>query len=349
MGELDKVIKALNKKYGENYISEGVDFLDKEYKRKKLGIFALDLAIGGGIPDRKVMMIAGKPSSGKTTTMLIAIAEVQKNGGVVSLIDVEHNLDPIYAAKLGVDLKKLIYIQAVSVEQVSDTLEPLVMTGEVDLICIDSIAAAPSEKELEESVTKGSMGGKAKVIGLMMSKLNSRLNDVNNPVKTSILILNQIREKIGVMYGSPDYTPGGTILHHLSDIIVWLRPESEPVGGKDNPQGITTKFKVTKNRTFQPFKAGKYELLSCRGVNNVGSIIDLAITYGIITRAGAYYQYGETKGRGMEAFKTTILKDKSIIDKLEKEVIEAYKKPSTVIDDNIDDLIVNTTNSDLEE
>lgn len=336
MGEIDKVLKALNKKYGDNYASAGYKLLDKDYVRNSLGVFELDMALGGGIPERKIMMLAGKPSSGKTTTMLLAIAECQKKGGKVVLIDVEHNFDPVYATKLGVDIENLYIVQSTTIEQVSDTTEALIMSGEVDLICIDSIAAAPSSTELEESATQGSMGGKAKVIGLMMVKITARLNDIKNPVKTSILILNQIREKVGLVFGDPSYVPGGTALHHLSDIIVWLRPDSKPVGGKDNPLGLSTQFKVTKNRTFPPFKTGMYTLLTCKGADNVGAVINLAISYGLIEKSGAWCVYEGKKYQGLEKLRNELSLE--TIEKLKKEITELVKNgppPPTVIDDSV--------------
>lgn len=305
MGELEKTVRALNKKFGDGYISMGSSLLDRNLHRRSTGVFALDMGLGGGIAHRKIAMLAGKESSGKTTTMLLMIADVQRKGERAALIDVEHNFDPVYAQTLGVNVDELLVAQSKTIEEASDTIEPLIMTGEFGLIALDSIAAAPSDTELENSSEKKSMGGKAKSIDTMMKKVVARLNDVSNPVTTSILLLNQIRDNIGG-YGAPEYLPGGHQLHHSCDIIVWLRPDSEPVGGKEDPKGINTKYKVTKNRTYPPFKTGNYHLLFGKGVDNLNSIVEKAVEWGIIKKAGAYFSYEETKTCGFDAFMAAV-------------------------------------------
>jgi recombination protein RecA len=212
------------------------------------------------------------------------------------------------------------------------------MTGDLNLICLDSVAAAMSAKELEASAEQKSMGGKAKAIGLMIGKITARLNDVSNPVKTAVIIINQVRSNISG-YGNPLYTPGGMQLHFQTDIIVWLRKESEPVGGKENPIGITVKLRVEKNRTFPPFKTGNYDLLFIAGrVDNAKAVVEKAVAYGIIVRSGAWYEYKDIKAQGLdkciesivsknklEELTTEVLKLKDVAIDPDEEIIEQLK------------------------
>ena len=324
MDELDKAIKALNKKFGGNYITRGTQVLDNDYKRNSTGIFALDFATGGGIPERKVVMIAGKESSGKTSSGITTTAEVQKKGGKVAWVDTEHSLDPIWAAKFGVNFEELIVAQANTIEEASDTIETLILTGELDLIVFDSLAATASKAELEASAEQKSMGGNAKAIGLMMRKITARLNDNENPVKTSVLLINQLRENVAG-WGAPEYLPGGRQLLYQTDIIVWLRPDSEPVGGKENPQGIRVKFKVTKNRTFPPLKIGHYDLLFEGRIDNNKSIAESAVIFGIVKKAGPWYSFGEFKASGLDNFMDTI--KPKMLDSIKEQVVKVMTKP----------------------
>jgi len=324
MTELDKIVKVLNKKFGNGYIGLGTQLLDRTLQRRGTGIFSLDLGLGGGIAHRKIMMICGKESSGKTTSMLLTIAKIQSEGGTCALIDIEHNFDPVYAQVLGVKVDELLVAQSKTIEEVSDTIEPLIMSGGLDLIALDSIAAAPSDKELEDSAEQKSMGGKAKSIDLMMKKIVARLNDVSNPVTTSILLLNQIRDNIGG-YGSPEYSPGGHQLHHSCDIIVWLRPDSEPVGGKEDPKGLNVKFKVTKNRTYPPFKVGSYHLLFGKGVDNTRSVVEKAVEWGLIKKAGPWFSYKETKTSGLDNFMLAVKPE--VLEEIKKEVFNLKDNP----------------------
>lgn len=308
MGELEKTMAVLNKKFGKGFISSGSEVLDREYKRYPLGIFSFNCGTGGGLAHRKVMMLAGKESSGKTATALVAVGEVQKQGGKVAWVDAEHAFDPIWATKLGVDVGKLIVADPITVEQMSDTVEALIMTGELALLVVDSIISPPSTKALEESSEQKSMGGKAKAIGLMMEKITARLNDVANPCSTSVIIINQIRDKIG-SWGNPTYTPGGHQLHHHSDIIVWLRPASKPLGSKDLPTGITIKFKTVKNRTAPPLRTGSYDLMFVGKIEEGASLIGLAVAKGIINKTGYKYTLREKSVTDIKPFTAALDED----------------------------------------
>jgi len=336
MSELDSVMKALNKRFGQNYIGVGSEIMDTDYVRYPTGIFPLDYAVGGGLPERKIMMIAGKESSSKTSTALKAIASVQAQSKIAAFIDVEHGFDPIWAAKLGVQVDKLIIAQAKTVEEMSDTIEALVMTGEIALIVVDSVAAAPSQKELDDSADQKSMGGKAKAIGLMMGKLTARLNDVGNPVRTSIILLNQIRQNVGG-WGAPEYCPGGKQLHFQCDIIVWLRPDSKPVGGKEDPQGITVKFKCTKNRTAPPFKVGTYDLLFEGKFDDVPAMIDLALTTGVVTKVGQKFTYGDKTVTYKKAFVESLSAEETL--ELKRQILDSETQVKVPAEDEGDDIL----------
>ena len=335
MIELEAVVKALNKKFGKGYIGTGNEVLQTDYTRGTLGTLALDYAIGGGLPERKIVMIAGKPSSGKTTTSLIAAAQYQAAGGKVCLIDVEHGFDAIWATKLGVKVEDMYFAQSKTIEEITDTVEPLIMTGAFSLIIIDSIAAASSTKELEDSAEQKSYGGNAKANGLMIRKMTAALNDCKNPVKTSVMMLNQIRDNIGG-WGAPEYTPGGQQLHFQSDIIVWLRPDSKPVNGKDDPRGITIKFKVTKNRTAPPMKVGTYDLLFEGKIDNRKSSIELGVVTGVIGKVGYKYTFKDKSVTDLKPFMLALTDED--FNEIGKLVVEAVKNGAGEIKDTIDEV-----------
>jgi len=335
MGNLEETIKALQKKFGKNYIITGTELLKTDYKRHSLGIFGLDYAIGGGLPEKKILMLAGKEGSGKTSTALITTAAIQKTGGKVAWLIIEYGFDYFWATKLGVQVDKLLIAQPKTIEEISDTVEPLIMTRELDLIVIDSIASASSDKELEESAEDYTRGGIAKIAGVMARKMVARLNDPSNPnIRTSVILLNQIREKMNVIYGNPNYTPGGHALHHQSDIIIWLSPESEPLGGKENPIGLNIKFRITKNRTAPPFKTGVYGLLFEGGVEERQYIIELGIILGIIQKEGYKYTFQDKSVTDIRPFiKSLTDEDWNYIKKqiLEKKEIVNIDIPITKI------------------
>jgi recombination protein RecA len=286
-----EVMTALRKKWGKNYIGIGTEILSTDYIRNSTGIFSLNNAIGGGLPECKIMMVAGKPGSSKTASTLFTVADYQRNNKKVAILNVEHGWDAPWATKLGVQLDKLLIANPSSIEQVSDTIEPLIMTGGLDLIVLDSIASISSDRELEESAEKGNRSGNAKANGVMARKITAALNDPINPVKTSVILINQIREKQNIMWGNPEYTPGGYALHHACDIIVWLRQDSKPLGEKECPLGITVNLRCTKNRTAPPFRQGKYDLYFEGRIDESSSLVELAIVQGIIQKEGYKYTF----------------------------------------------------------
>lgn len=321
MSQLKSTIKALQEKFGKDFIEYGGKELYNDYKRNKFGIIALDIAIGGGIPQRKIITIAGKYSSGKTTSAINMVAECQRHGGKVAMIDTEGSFDPIWAKKFGVDYNKVLVAQPDTIEQVSDVMESLLMSEELDLIVFDSVAATPAAAELEASAEQKSMGGIAKAVGLMMRKIRARLNQ-NKSIKTSILIINQLRDKIGG-WGSAEYMPGGNQLHNQSDIIVYLR-SSGWIGDVKEPKGITIKFRVSKNKTAPPLKTGVYDLYFKGYVNNKKTLIKKAVALGIIKKGGAWYKIGKKKVQGIKGVQKLLTEEK--VKVLREKIFEILKE-----------------------
>jgi len=287
---LQEALNALNKKFGLGYISA-----KKQYsinKRTSFGVFSLDARTGGGIPEKKIVTIAGEYSSGKTTVALLTAAQFQKKNKKVVYIDTDHGLDLDWAHKLGVDTSKnWFHCQPDYIEQVSDTIETLLMTNEVGLIIFDSVANTPSKKELDESCDKKSMGGIGAEMAQMMRKITKRLGHTNS----SILVINQLRDKVGSSFGNVEYMPGGRALKFQSDIIIWLRPSNWLPEQGEPRIGKVSKFRVTKNRTAPPLQVGEFAIYFSGKVNNKEAIIKEALAKGIVFKAGAWYYYEDEK------------------------------------------------------
>lgn len=315
---LREAINALNKKFGENYLSKGSkDYYDTT--RISTGIFSLNLAIGGGIPLRKVVTIAGEYSSGKTTTALLVAKQFQQKGKKVIYIDTDNGLDLAWAKKLGVDIDKLTICQPDYIEQVSDTIETLLMTNDTGLIIFDSVANTPTKKELEESCEKDSYGGIGKAMARMMRKITKRIIKVN----TSVIIINQLRDKIGSMFGQTEYMPGGRALKFNSDIIVWLRPGKWIPEHGEPRVGKKSKFRVTKNRTAPPLRVGEFDIYFNGKVDNNSSVIAEALKKGIIFKTGKWYYYENKKKKvqGLENFIEKLIKNGKLKE-IKKKLLE---------------------------
>ena len=321
MSALEEAIKTLNKQFGSDYLTEGLKV--KNVVKHPVGIDAIDLALGGGIPEAKIVMFAGKFSAGKSTTAVCAAAQCQKENGKVVYIDTEGAFDATWALKFGFDISKAVYCTPENVEQVTDIVETLLMSGEVDMVIWDSTAVTPSAKELDDSAEQKSMGGTAKAIGLFMRKITTRLHSPKFNLKTRVILINQLRDNVSG-YGSALYTPGGKQLHYQSDAIIWLTPRSEPVGGKEAPQGITVDFKVIKSRWCPPLRNGSYDLMFRGGINNKKSVIEYAIKFGLIRKAGAMYTFGENKVRGIDALVNAITDNQ--LEKIKPVIMEEMAK-----------------------
>lgn len=309
---LDEAIKHLNKQFGETYVGE----FSQKFIRTSTGVFSLDLASGGGLPQGKVMTIAGCESSGKTTVALNIIAQFQKAypDKKVAYLDTDNGLDLDWAAKFGVDTKSLLVIQPDYLEMLGDTIETLLCTDAFSLIVWDSVPATLPKVQLEESCDKQFMGGNAKGITQVCNKISVRLRHVN----TSIVIINQIRDKIGA-YGNAEMMPGGHSLKHLTDILVWLKKGNWIPETGEPRIGIGSKFRITKNRTAPPLKVGEFDIYFEGLIDNNTSIVLEAMARGAIVRKGAWFHFGEHKCQGKDEL-IKLLVEKKMLPKLEEKL-----------------------------
>lgn len=317
---LNEAINALNKRFSTKdtkYIStEKTDKYD--CKRISSGSYSIDIAVGGGFPKSKVIAIAGEYSSGKTSLALLCAAEFQKTSKKkVVFIDTDGGYDPAWAKMLGVDTdpKKFIIIQSDYIEQVSDTMETLLTAQDMGLVIFDSVANTPSKTELETSCDKKSMGGIGAEMAQMMRKITKKLRHT----EASVIIINQLRDKVGICFGMTEYMPGGRALKFQSDVILWLRPAAWIKDINDERIGRTTAFKTTKNRTAPPFRIGEFDLYFDGHIDNAGAMVKHALEKGIVTKKGSWYVYGEEQFQGLDNFVKVLIENK-LIDKLKKQI-----------------------------
>ena len=296
------------------------------------GSITLDVALGvGGYPKGRIVEIYGPESSGKTTFALHAIAEVQKQGGRAAFIDAEHALDPVYAKNLGVDLDELLLSQPDTGEQALDICEALVRSGAIDIVVIDSVAALVPQAEIEGEMGDSHVGLQARLMSQALRKLGGTLNKT----KTTAIFINQLREKVGVMFGNPETTPGGRALKFYSTIRLEVR-RGEQIKQSDNVMGNKTNVKVVKNKVAPPFKTASLDIMYGEGISKEGEIVDLATEIDVLEKSGAWYSYnGEKIGQGKENVKVLLKENKDLRDELEYKIREHYnilngmKKPKS--------------------
>lgn len=315
---LDQIEKQFGKgaimKLGENHASSNVEFTST-------GCLSLDIALGGGIPRGRVVEIYGPESSGKTTLTLHAIAEVQKNGGTAAFIDAEHALDPNYAKRIGVDVANLLLSQPDNGEQALEITETLVRSNAVDLIVVDSVAALVPRAEIEGDMGDSLPGLQAR----LMSQALRKLTGVISRSKATVIFINQIRMKIGVMFGNPETTTGGNALKFYSSVRMDIRRIGQIKQG-DDIVGNRTRVKVVKNKIAPPFKEVEFDIMYNEGISKAGDLIDLASSKGIVEKAGAWYSYkGEKIAQGREAAKTYLNENPKIQADIAAAVIGAEK------------------------
>jgi recombination protein RecA len=290
------------------------------------GSISLDIALGGGIPRGRVVEIFGPESSGKTTLTLHIIAEAQKRGGQAAFIDAEHALDPVYARKIGVDVDNLLISQPDSGEQALEITEALVRSNAVDVIVIDSVAALTPRAEIEGEMGDAHMGLQARLMSQALRKLTSTIGKT----KTTVIFINQLRMKIGVMFGNPETTTGGNALKFYSSVRMEIRnigKIEEGIGEQKVIKGNRVRVKVVKNKIAPPFKSAEFDVLYNRGISYEGDLIDLATKYEITRKSGAFYTYKDLKlGQGRENAKSFIETNEKVKKALEKEVIEIIEK-----------------------
>ena len=324
--QLNLAIETLEKQFGKGSIMRlGDDSPIMHVLAISTGSMALDYALGvGGLPRGRVTEIYGPESSGKTTLALHAIAEAQKAGGIAAIVDAEHAFDPVYGRKLGVDINSLLVSQPESGEQALSIVETLVRSGAVDIIVVDSVAALVPQAELEGEMGDSFVGLQARLMSQALRKLTGAIS------KSSCvcIFINQLRDKIGVMYGSPETTTGGKALKFYSSVRLDIRKIAQIKDGEEIV-GNRTKVKVVKNKVAPPFKTAEFDILYGEGISTLGELIDLAVEFGVVKKAGAWFSYGPEKlGQGREAVKKLFREDTVLRDKVRQQVREMLTAPA---------------------
>ncbi|HYH36100.1 MAG TPA: recombinase RecA [Candidatus Saccharimonadales bacterium] len=320
---LGLAVETIEKQFGKGSIMKlGEAQYGANVECTSTGALSLDLALGGGIPRGRVIEIYGPESSGKTTLTLHAIAEVQKTGGTAAFIDAEHALDPAYAKRIGVDIENLLLSQPDNGEQALEIVETLVRSNAVDLIVVDSVAALVPRAEIEGEMGDSHMGLQAR----LMSQALRKLTGIISRSKATVIFINQIRMKIGVMFGNPETTTGGNALKFYSSVRVDIRRIGQIKQGEE-VIGNRTRVKVVKNKIAPPFRQAEFDIMYNKGISVSGDALDLAADRGIIEKAGAWYAYNETKiGQGREAAKTYLEENPKVLAEITKKILASEKE-----------------------
>lgn len=310
--KLEDAISDINKTFGKGTIVDFKEEADRTIKRTPAGSIGLDLALGGGWPIGRIIEVFGPESSGKTTLALHAIFECQKNDGIAAFIDAEHAFDYIYAQNLGIDVNTLIFSQPDNGEQALTTVEKLIRSGEVQLIVIDSVAALIPKAEVEGDFGEQKMG----LMARLMSQAMRKLAGIISKTDCTVIFINQIREKIGVMFGNPETTTGGNALKFYASIRCDVRRIAQ---GKDGDVIVSnrTRVKVIKNKTYHPFKQCEFDIIFGDGIDTLTEIIDMCTEREIIRKSGSWFSYGETKlGQGKEGVKVLLRDNPELVEEL---------------------------------
>lgn len=318
---LDLAIQQITKQFGTGAIMKLGETQKIDVELLPSGSLSLDLALGGGYPKGRIIEIYGPESSGKTTLALHAIAEIQKQGGQAAFIDAEHALDPAYAKKIGVDTDNLFISQPDNGEQALEICETLVRSGAVDLIVVDSVAALVPQAEIDGDMGDAQMGLQAR----LMSQAMRKLTGIISKSKATVIFINQIRMKIGVMFGNPETTTGGNALKFYASVRMDIRRIGQIKDGEDIA-GNRTKVKIVKNKIAAPFRTAEFDIMYNEGISKVGDVLDLAVQKGIIDKAGAFLKYkGETIAQGREAAKNLLRSNPELLAEIDHKVRVAAK------------------------
>lgn len=320
---LNSTIAMIEKQYGKGAIMKlGENNISRDIEAIPTGCLALDLALGvGGVPRGRILEIFGPESSGKTTVALHLIAETQKAGGVAAFIDAEHALDAQYAAALGVDTNELYLSQPDTGEQALDICESLVRSSAIDLIVVDSVAALTPKAEIEGDMGDTHVG----LLARLMSQALRKLTAITNKSKTCVVFINQLREKVGVMFGNPETTPGGKALKYFATIRLDIR-KADALKGDGEIIGNRAKCKVVKNKVAPPFKVAEFDIIYGEGISQEGCLIDLGVEYGILTKSGSWFSYNDEKiAQGREKMRELLKTNTTLKADIDAKIRAAYK------------------------
>ena len=317
---LQATLDRLDKSYGKGTVMRLGDNAIEEMEVISSGSVTINRALGvGGFPKGRVVEIYGPESSGKTTLTIHAIAECQKAGGIAAFIDAEHAFDQFYAKALGVDVENLLISQPDNGEQALEIADNLIRSGAIDLVVIDSVAALTPKAEIEGEMGDSQMGLQARLMSKALRKLTSSINKAN----TCCIFINQLREKIGVMFGNPETTSGGNATKFYSTIRLDIRRSTQIENG-DEVVGNRTRVKIVKNKVAPPFRLAEFDIMYGKGISKMGEIIDLGVEFEIIKKSGSWYSYGDTKlGQGKDAVKDLLMDNPELSEELEKKVVAA--------------------------
>ncbi|MHB8927718.1 MAG: recombinase RecA [Bacillota bacterium] len=323
---LDAALSQIEKQFGKGSIMKlGESSLKMTVEVIPTGALSLDVALGvGGIPRGRVVEIYGPEASGKTTVALHLVAEAQKTGGVAAFIDAEHALDPLYAKNLGVDVDNLLISQPDTGEQALEIAEALVRSGAVDVVVVDSVAALVPRAEIEGEMGDAHVGLQARLMSQALRKLTGAISKS----RTTAVFINQIREKVGVMFGNPEVTPGGRALKFYASVRLEVR-KAETLKQGNDVVGMRVRVKVVKNKVAPPFKQAEFDLMYGQGISREGSIVDMAAELGIIVKSGAWYSYGDTRlGQGRENTRDFLKQNPAVCGEIEGKVREGLTRGS---------------------
>ena len=320
---LQAAMDKIEKNFGKGSIMKLGDDSIQEIEVIPTGSIGLNVALGvGGYPRGRVIEIYGPESSGKTTLAIHAIAEAQKAGGIAAIIDAEHAFDRFYAQKLGVDVNNLLIAQPDNGEQALEIADQLISSAAVDLVIVDSVAALTPKAEIEGDMGDNKVGLQARLMSQALRKLTATISKTN----TCCIFINQLREKIGIMFGNPETTTGGNALKFYASVRLDIR-KAGPLKDGEEVVGSQTRVKIVKNKVAPPFRKAEFDIMFGEGISKIGEIVDLGVEYGIVKKSGSWFSYGETKlAQGRDATKQLIADNPELAEELEAKIMEAMKK-----------------------